>query len=67
MIGVTFNQILHISQSQFISIYLTRLIVSDLLEIRILALNFGEMSFKKRESFILRLIIALDLGESQLN
>ena len=67
MIGVTFNQILHISQSQFISIYLTRLIVSDLLEIRILALNFGEMSFKKRESFILRLIRVLDLGESQLN
>ena len=67
MIGVTFNQILHISQSQFISIYLTRLIVSDFLEIRIPALNFGEMSFKKRESFILRLIIVLDLGESQLN
>ena len=67
MIGVTFNKILHISQSQFISIYLTRLIVSDFLEIRIPALNFGEMSFKKRESFILRLIIVLDLGESQLN
>ena len=42
------------------------LIVSDLLEIRILALNFVEISSKKRESFILRLIIVLKLGESQL-
>ena len=54
MNGASFKQILHILYSRLFEFILPRALVSDLNQIRILALNFEDISLKICKSFTLR-------------